>query len=74
MELVTFVIGILIGYLIFWLFVDRKKPIKPSGSFVIDFSDPMKDVCRLELDESLDSVYTKKEIVLTVKTFNDTQK
>lgn len=71
MELVTFIIGILIGALIFWLFADRKKP---SGSFIIDFSDPLKDVCKLELDESLDSVYTKKEIILKVKTYETTQK
>lgn len=60
-----FLIGIFIGALIFWLFRDRKKP---SGTFFIDFSDPMKDVCRLELDENLNSIYSKKQIILSVKT------
>lgn len=73
MEFVVFVIGLFVGGLMFWLFFDRKKPIEPSGTFVIDFSDPMKDVCKLELEESLDSVYTKKEIVLKVETYETTQ-
>ena len=72
MEFVVFVIGIFVGGLMFWLFFDRKKPIKPSGTFVIDFLDPVKDVCRIELDESIDNIYTKKEIVLRVKTYEDT--
>ena len=40
---------------------------KPSGTFVIDFRDPEKDVCRLELDESIDEIYTKKQIILKIK-------
>lgn len=72
MEFVVFVIGLFVGGLMFWLFFDRKKSTKPSGTFIIDFSDPVKDVCRIELDESLDNIYTKKEIVLRVKTYEDT--
>ncbi len=60
-----FLIGIFVGGLLFWLFVDRKKP---SGTFVIDFSDVAKDVCRLELDEHLDDIYGKKSILLRVRT------
>lgn len=46
---------------------------KPSGTFIIDFRDPEKDVCRLELDESIDDIYLKKEISLRVKTFDFSQ-
>jgi len=60
-----FVIGILVGALLFYIFVDRKKP---SGTFVMDFSNPNKDVCRLELDEDLNSIYGKKKIMLVVRT------
>lgn len=62
------VIGFLIGCLIFHLTI--KISHKPSGTFIIDFSDPMKDVCRFEMEESLDSIYQKKQIVLNVKTFD----
>ena len=61
-----FIIGILIGALLFYVFGERKKP---SGTFVIDLSDPAKDVCRLELDENLNEIYEKKQIILNVKTF-----
>ena len=44
---------------------------KPSGTFVIDLTDPMKDVCRFEMDESLETIYSKKQIVLNVKTYGD---
>lgn len=63
-----FIIGILVGGLLYYIFGDRKKP---SGTFVIDLSDPMKDVCRLELDEDINTVYTKKQITLQIKTYSD---
>lgn len=62
-------VGILLGGLITYFAIT--KMIKPSGTFVIDLSDPMKDVCRFEMDESLDSIYSKKYIVLNVKTYAD---
>ena len=43
---------------------------RPAGTFIIDFSDPMKDICRLELDESIDEIYTKKQITLKIKTIS----
>lgn len=46
---------------------------KPSGTFIIDFRDPEKDICRLELDESIDEIYEKKEITLRVQTFDFSQ-
>ena len=66
-----FLIGFVFGLFstgLFVYFIHKRK--KPSGSFVIDFSDPMKDVCRLELDESIDSIYEKKRVVLNIKTIS----
>ena len=60
-------VGMLVGVLLFYIFNKRKQQ-RPSGRFVIDFSDPMKDICRLELDEDLNSIYIKKSILLDVIT------
>ena len=73
MEILLFMIVGLIGVIIgFWLttyisIIDNK----PSGTFVIDLTDPMKDVCRFEMDESLESIYSKKQITLNLKTYGD---
>lgn len=65
-------IGIVIGLILTILFYpNNKNSTKPSGTFVIDFSDPTKDVCRLELDESLNTIYTKKQMILTIKTYGE---
>lgn len=59
-----FLIGIFVGGLLYWLFFEHKKP---SGTFIIDFSDPDKDVFRLDsLD--LNDIYKKKRILLKVET------
>lgn len=60
-----FVIGIVVGIVLSYIFIRFIKK-KPSGTFVIDLSDPMKDVCRLELDENIESIYTKKQIILNI--------
>lgn len=60
-----FLIGIFVGGLLFWLIFDHRRP---SGTFVIDFSDPVKDICRFELDESLNDIYGKHKIILRVRT------
>lgn len=60
-----FLIGILVGGFLFWLFVDRKKP---SGTFIIDFRDTAKTPCNLKLDEHLDDIWGKKTILLKVET------
>lgn len=64
-----FLIGLIVGAvfsgLVFYLISKRRKP---SGSFILDFSDPMKDVCRLDLEESLESIYKKKRIILRIET------
>lgn len=64
--IVGFVTGLLTCLYIWHLSNSRKKNY--SGSFVIDLSDPMKDICRLELEEDLDSIYSKQHISLLVKT------
>lgn len=66
-----FLIGLFVGLLFCYLFdwiTDKNK--RPSGTFIIDFRDPEKDVCKLELEESLDDIYEKREITLRVKTFD----
>lgn len=68
MELVIFIIGILVGLLLYYVFGERKKP---SGAFVMDFTDPAKDVCTFELYESINSIYQKKHIYLDVKVYED---
>ena len=60
-----FVIGIFVGGLLFWLFVDRKKP---SGKIIIDFRDVGKTPLTLKLDEHIDDIYRKKSILLKVET------
>ena len=62
---VSFVVGMFVGALLFYIFVDRKRP---SGSFTIDFSDPTKDICRLDLEDDLNNIWKKKHIVLKVIT------
>lgn len=63
-----FLIGILVGALLYYVFGERKKA---SGTFVIDLRDPEKDVCRMEMDESLNDIYEKKRIVLNVRVYKD---
>lgn len=65
MELVIlFLGGVVIGVLCHIFIVNSRKP---SGRFIIDFSNPEKDFCRLDLDEDLNSIYFKKKIVLKVE-------
>lgn len=63
-----FIVGIWVGLLLYYIFGVRKKP---SGTFVIDLRDPEKDVCRLEMDDSLNDIYTKKRIILNVRVYED---
>lgn len=63
-----FVIGIVVGAILCYVFVERKKP---SGRFVIDLTDPAKDICTLEMYENLNSIYFKKQIMLNVKVIED---
>ena len=67
--LVSLLIGLIIGGAITY-YVTVKR-VKPSGTFVIDLSDPMKDICRFEMEESLESIYAKNRMVLNVKTYGE---
>lgn len=62
-----FLIGIFVGGLLFWLFVDHKKP---SGKLIIDFRDVAKPPINLKLDEHIDDIYGKKSILLKVETYD----
>lgn len=67
--MVEFVIGIFVGGLLYWVFCERKKP---SGTFIIDQSSPMQEeTFRLEMDDSLNEIYSKKQIILDVKVYED---
>lgn len=55
----TFILGIIVGYSI-----TRLK--KPDGRFVIDLSDPEKDVYSLELDCDLAKLPIKRYIILKI--------
>ena len=61
-----FLIGVLAGGLLFYLFIDRKRP---SGCFTIDLRDESKDVYTLNLYEDINDIYCKKHIMLEIKTF-----
>lgn len=62
-----FLIGIFVGGLLFWLFVDRKKA---SGKLIIDFRDIARTPLTLKLDEHIDDIYRKKSILLKVETYD----
>lgn len=66
--MVEFVIGIIVGAILLYVFGNRKKV---SGTFVIDTTDPMKDICRFEMDDSLNEIYSKKHIWLKVKVIEE---
>lgn len=59
-------IGIFVGVTMTLIFSNVRRR-KPSGSFVIDMTDPMKDLCKLELGESLDAICMRKQITFNVK-------
>ena len=63
-----FVVGIIVGAILHYVFGARKKP---SGTFVIDLTDPAKDVCRLEMDDNLNDIYSKRQITLNVRVYEE---
>lgn len=63
-----FVVGIIVGVILYYAFGVRKKP---SGTFVIDLRDPEKDVCRLEMDDNLNDIYSKRQITLNVRVYEE---
>lgn len=62
-----FIIGVIVGAILgAWGYVlTHKKPV-PSGTFIMDFSNPDEEFCKLVMDEDLNSIYTKKEIILRI--------
>ena len=67
-----FIIGIIVGVILgVWGYVLAHK-VTPSGTFIMDFSNPEEEFCKLVMDEDLNSIYTKKTIVLRIeaKDFN----
>ena len=62
------IVGVVIATFLRYIFDVRKKP---SGTFVIDLTDPAKDVCRIELDDSLNDIYYKRQMILNVKVYED---
>ena len=64
------ILGAIIGVGVYFL---THQPPQPSGTFIMDFSNPDEDgFCKLVMDEDLNSIYTKKEIILRIdaKDFN----
>lgn len=67
--IIAYLLGCLNAVLFVYLY---NKMRKPSGTFIMDFSNPEDEFCRLVMDEDLNSIYTKKEIILRIeaKDFN----
>lgn len=66
-----FVIGILVGAFLYWVFAERKSA---SGSFIINMTDPMDETFKLEMYDSIGEIYSKKKIFLNVKIHDDSLK
>lgn len=66
-----FVIGILVGAFLFWVFAERKVA---SGSFIVNLSDPMDETFKLEMYDDLGKICSKKQIFLNVKIIDDSRK
>ena len=63
-----FVVGIIVGAILYYAFCERKKP---SGAFVIDLREAAEQPVVIKLHESLDSMYIKKQIILNVELLQD---
>lgn len=63
-----FLVGIFVGALLCYIFAERKTH---SGTLVIDMRVDAKEPIQLKMDESLDSIYTKKNIMLKVRVLED---
>ena len=60
---IVFIIGLALGYLL-----GRPKKV---GSFTINYTDPQKDLCQLELTSDLDVIDKLKRMELDVKVINE---
>lgn len=63
-----FVVGILVGALLYYVFGERKKI---SGTFVIDLTEDAREPIQLKMDENLNSIYSKKYVIFKVRVMKD---
>lgn len=63
-----FVVGIIVGAILYYVFGERKKV---SGTFTIDLTEDAKEPIQLKMDEGLNSIYEKKYITLKVRVLED---
>lgn len=61
-----FLLGVLIGALLYYIFAERKKS---SGTFIIDLTN--NELCKVTMYENLNDVYFKDRIILDVKIIDD---
>lgn len=66
--MVEFIIGILVGVFLYWVFGKRKRV---SGSFTVNMSDPMDETFQINFYESLGELCAKKHLYLEVKVLTD---
>lgn len=69
--LLTAALVLAIAALIFTTWVDLKAKPKDAGRFVINHSDPTKDLCMLELDIDIDEIEAAGVISLDVITIDE---
>lgn len=55
--------GVIVGVLGTIVFFNRRRP---SGTFYINLDDPMDETLRLEMDDNLNRICSKKRISLAV--------
>lgn len=69
MNILTFIISVICSVIILrayhWTIC---RFIEHHGTFAMDFSDPEKDICRLELDKDINEIYKRKYIILKIET------
>lgn len=66
--MIEFIIGILVGVFLYWVFGERKRE---SGSFIVNMTDPLDETFKLDMYESLGELCAKKHIYLKVKIITD---
>lgn len=66
--MIEFIIGILVGAFLFWVFGERKRV---SGSFTVNMTDPLDETFKIDFYESLGELCSKKYLYLKVKVLTD---
>lgn len=62
---------LLIGFLIGLISGSKANTSRPIGTFVINHTDPTKDLCTLQLDVDLDVIEASKQISFKVAIIDD---